>query len=163
MTSTRRKYATSSCLDGDVPAGRVVPLHLTLTILTCHQPEQINLGQNTNINESIIVAPRCAGPKPPTWFISLDRMPRGDDEVNDLHTALLVCPKGQLADGWGEVSEWPAERIAEGDWTPAIWRSSELAEAAAWFANYADLISINAAGRPAAARLFRAGSSRRSG
>ena len=31
--------------------------------------------------------------------------------------------RGPLDDGWGEVSYWPSDRITEGDWTPAIWRS----------------------------------------
>ncbi len=44
--------------------------------------------------------------------------------------------------GWGEVTYWPAERIESGDWTPAIWRSPALAEAAAYFANHQDLKSI---------------------
>ena len=33
------------------------------TIVTCHQPSNINLSQNTNINESIIVARRHDGPQ----------------------------------------------------------------------------------------------------
>ena len=105
------------------------------TILTCHQPGQTNLSQNTNINESIIVAVRNDGPKPPTRFINLDRMPVDDAEVDDLHQCLAECGNGAIANGWGEVSWWPAERIAVGDWTPAVWRSPELAAAAAGFAN----------------------------
>ena len=35
-----------------------------------------------------------------------------------------------IEDGWGEVSYWPATKVWNaGDWTPAIWRSPELAEA----------------------------------
>ena len=105
------------------------------TVLTCHQPGQANLSQNTNINESILVAVKHDGPKPPTRFISLDRMPVDDAEVDDLHQCLAECDNGNIANGWGEVSWWPAERIAAGDWTPAVWRSPELAEAAAGFAN----------------------------
>ncbi len=36
------------------------------TVLTCHQPGQINLSQNTSINESIIVAQRIRSTPPPT-------------------------------------------------------------------------------------------------
>ena len=43
----------------------------------------------------------------------------------------MECSPGQIPNGWGEVSLWPADRMAEGDWTPAIWRSPRLAEAGA--------------------------------
>ena len=116
------------------------------TVLTCHQPSQINLSQNTSINESIIVAKRHNGPKPDTRFIHLDRMPVDDAEVDELHQCIADCDQGTLASGWGEVIRWPAERIAAADWTPAVWRSSELAVAAARFANDDNLKTINAAG-----------------
>ena len=116
------------------------------TVLTCHQPGQINLSQNTNINESIIVATRHAGAKPPTRFINLDRLPVDDAEVDDLHRCLTDCARGVIANGWGEICEWPAELIAAGDWTPAIWRSPELAQAAAKFADDESMHSIKAAG-----------------
>ena len=114
------------------------------TILTCHQPGNINMSQNTSINESIVVMRRHAdGPKPPTRFIHLDRMPVDESEVADLHRCLRDRQEGQLSNGWGEVSHWPAERMAEGDWTSAIWRSPELAEAATRYSNYPDLQEIN--------------------
>ena len=100
------------------------------SVLTSHQPGQINLSQNTGINESIVVAKRQQGPKPPTKFVSLDRMPTDESEVAELHKALSSCHEGEISDGWGVVSYWPAERMVEGDWTPAVWRSPELAEAA---------------------------------
>ena len=105
------------------------------TILTCHQPNRINLSQNTNINESVIVAKRHDGAKPPTRFINLDRMPIDETEVSDLHESLARCEQGAIPNGWGEVSYWPAERIQAGDWTAAVWRSPELAAAAARFAD----------------------------
>ncbi len=113
------------------------------TVLTCHQPGSINMSQETNINESIVVMRRLQnGPKPRTRFVHLDRMPVDESEVEDLHRCLLQCPQGQMANGWGEISLWPAERMEEGDWTPAIWRSPELAEAASTFANHPDLRAI---------------------
>ena len=113
------------------------------TILTCHQPGQINLSQNTNVNESIVVLRRHEdGPKPPTKFINLDRLPVDDDAVADWHRSLLGCEQGPIPNGWGEVSYWPAERIAEDDWTPAIWRSAELAAAAYAYASRQDMQSI---------------------
>ena len=105
------------------------------TVLTCHQPGNLNMSQNTNINESVVVMRRHADvPKPPTRFIQLDKLPSREEEVANLHTALLACSEGTLVNGWGEVSHWPADRMESGDWTPAIWRSPELAEAAAWYA-----------------------------
>ena len=112
------------------------------TVLTSHQPRQINMSQHTSINESIVVMRRHAGPKPPTRFVNLDKMPVNDGDAADLHQCLLDCKKGLMANGWGEVSEWPAERIEAGDWTPAIWRSPVLAMHANSFANHPHLKSI---------------------
>ena len=116
------------------------------TVLTCHQPGQVNLSQNTSINESIIVARRHQGPRPPTRFINLDRMPTDESEVADLHISLSECHEGEIKGGLGAVSYWPTERMEEGDWTPAIWRSPELAEAAHSFANHAELNLIKGSG-----------------
>ena len=100
------------------------------TILTCHQPSNVNMSQHAGVNESIIVLSRNNGHKSPTRFINLDRLPLDDDEVNDFYGCLLESQQGEIANGWGEVTEWPTEHIAEGDWTPAIWRSPVLAKAA---------------------------------
>ncbi len=104
------------------------------TVLTCHQPGNINLSQNTSINESIVVLRRSESDLQPTRFIALDRFPHDDTEVTKLFSAVEERGRGVLADGWGEVSEWPAERMQRGDWSTAIWRSPILAEAAAHFA-----------------------------
>ena len=116
------------------------------TVLTCHDPTQINMSQHTNINESIVVMRRHDDPKPPTRFINLDRMPSDDSEAADFHRCLQAVAggggRGQIPNGWGEVSYWASERIAEGDWTPAIWRSPELADSAARYANHPDLRAI---------------------
>ncbi len=78
-------------------------------------------------------------------------MPANDSEVHDLHQALRQCEQGTLANGWGEVSYWPAERMAAGDWTPAIWRSPELAEAATNFAEHHGMATLATSGRSAQA------------
>ena len=116
------------------------------TVLTCHQPKQANLSQNTNINESIIVAKRHNGTKPPTRFINLDKLPVDDTQVADLHECLAHCSTGSIANGWGEVFEWPTKHIEEGDWTPAIWRSPILARSAANLTNHKDLQTAEQAG-----------------
>ena len=103
------------------------------TLLTCHQPGEINLSQNTSINESLIVARRHEpreGAKPPTRIVNLDRLPPDDQAVAELHDCLVRCETGLLSDGWGEVSEWPVERIEAGDWTAGVFRAPELANAA---------------------------------
>ena len=109
------------------------------TILTCHQPGNINMSQHTNVNESIIVMGRHKDPKPPTRFINLDRLPADDRQVDEMHQALLKCEEGQMEDGWGLVSHWPADSIQSGDWTPAIWRSPGLAKAGEEYAHYPNL------------------------
>ena len=111
------------------------------TVVTCHHPSNINLSQHTSINESIVVMRRHAGPQP-TRFINLDRMPVDDSEVADFHRCLLECEEGLMKNGWGEVSHWPANLIAEGDWSAAIWRSPEIAIAGSHFANHEALKSM---------------------
>ena len=112
------------------------------TVLSCHQPSNVNMSQNTGVNESIIVMRRHDVPKPRTRFVNLDRMPVDDSEATDLHRCLLDCPQGLMANGWGEVLLWPAERMQAGDWTPAIWRSPMLAVAATRYANHTDLRTV---------------------
>ncbi|MYJ21672.1 MAG: hypothetical protein F4100_13160 [Rhodothermaceae bacterium] len=112
------------------------------TILTSHVPDQINLSQNTNINESIIIAQRFEGEKPPTRIISLDRFPLNEGEVANLHQCLSNCTTGLISDGWGEVSEWPAGRIEKGDWSAAVWRSPHLAQRASEIANIESLPTL---------------------
>ncbi|MCY3688537.1 MAG: DEAD/DEAH box helicase family protein [Gammaproteobacteria bacterium] len=113
------------------------------TVLTSHQPRNINLSQHTSINESIVVMRRHTGDKPPTRFINLDRMPADDSEAADFHRCLLNCEEGLIPNGWGEVSYWSAEQIEAGDWTPAIWRSRELAQAAYEYENLEDMQRVD--------------------
>ncbi len=103
------------------------------TVITSHQPSNINLSQNTNINESILILKRHEGTKPPTRFIALDRLPMNEVEVEDMHQSLSNLDQGRIANGWGGVSLWPAARMEAGDWSAAIWRSADLAEAAAQY------------------------------
>ena len=116
------------------------------TVLTGRWPREFTLSQNTEIDESIIMALRHKGHKSPTRFIHLDKMPVDEREVDEFHQCLALCEKGTIANGWGEVSYWPEERITEGDWTPAIWRSPELAEAVWTFKSAEALISLHQQG-----------------
>ncbi len=123
------------------------------TVLTGRWPREFTLSQNVEIDECIVIAVRHAGIRPPTQFIHLDRMPHDDEGVAKLHQALLDCPHGLMADGWGEVSDWPADRMAEGDWTPAIWRSPELAEASRRFSTHLGMQTIREHGYSCEATL----------
>ena len=106
------------------------------TILTCHQPGNCNLVQQSGMHESIIVAKRNNSlNKPLTRFIQLDKLPANEVEVHELHKSIIHCHEGLMDSGWGEISYWPAERIEAGDWTPAIWRSTKLAKASAKFSS----------------------------
>ena len=116
------------------------------TVLTGRWPREFSLSQNVEIDESLIVATRNNDGAVPTRFIQLDRLPVDESEVDDLHQCLTDCAGGAIANGWGEVSYWPAERMIAGDWTPAIWRASELAQAAARFANDDSLQTLETAG-----------------
>ena len=112
------------------------------TVLTGRWPREFTLSQNVEIDECMVIAVRCSGIRMPTRFIHLDRMPRDEEGVAELHQALQKCQDGPLADGWGEVSHWSAERMEAGDWTPALWRSPELAKEAWRYANHEDLNTI---------------------
>ena len=117
------------------------------TVVTCHDPGQINLSENTKINESLILFRRLDGHRPPTRFIALDRMPSQDGEVEHLHQQIRKCRRGGIiAEGWGEISYWPASRIEIGDWTPGIWRSPKLAEASFQFVNDNRLMAMRDSG-----------------
>ena len=116
-------------------------LHLH-TVLTNFATRDGNLSQNTEINESIFVFSRCDGPHPPTRVIALDRFPADKQGTETLHSFLQSIEAGALPDGWGEISHWPSERVAAGDWTAAVWRSPDLAAAAAEFAYARDLAGL---------------------
>ena len=116
------------------------------TVLTGRWPREFSLSQNSEIDESIIIATTNVGNDAPTRFVQLDKMPVDESEVDDLHECLVHCSEGLISKGWGEVSNWPAERIKAGDWSPAIWRSPELANAAARFANDDSLRTMEQAG-----------------
>ena len=114
------------------------------TILTHMGVADVNFSQGTHreMNESIVVMRRSNAPSP-TRIVSLDRFPRDEADTNQLFEALTaVGSSGLLAEGWGEVSEWPSERIQAGDWSAVALRSPQLADAAARFAQHPDLAEM---------------------
>ena len=112
------------------------------SIVTSHQPSQRHLAQGNSI-QSILVLRRDPDPAAPTNIINLDRFPANENEVAELYVALNQCESGIIGNGWGEISKWPIERIRTGDWTPAIWRSPALADAAATFAESSSLMILS--------------------
>jgi len=112
------------------------------TVVSCHRRGDINFSQESSINESVIVARRHEGERPPTRFVALDRQPKDDGEAGELHGLLEGLRRGPIPDGWGEVSEWPAGRIEAGDWTAGAFRAPGLADGAFDLANHGALIPM---------------------
>ena len=107
-------------------------------IVTTHDPKRINFSENTSIHECLLVcrrrAPHQTGAEP-TQFVSLRRMPRSSDEAISVAEAIA---SGELAD-WGVAHSWPAERVRDGNWTPAQWYDGGLAEIASFLEEHKDL------------------------
>ena len=104
------------------------------TILTVHNSYDKNLSQDVAVNESILILQKRKDPKPPTRIINLDKFPQNEEQLQSFFESLEKCKEGEMPKDWGNLSFWPRERIERGDWTAAIWRNPELAEAAALFA-----------------------------
>lgn len=103
-------------------------------VVTIHDSRDFNWSAETDITESMLVARRRNGDDRPTRFISLARKPKNAEEVQDLHQRILKRDLG----AWGRECEWSRERMAGGDWSPAVWFHPELAEAARTLEELAD-------------------------
>ena len=134
--------------------GKMFHVH---TVVTCHQPGNVNMVQRSSINESIVMLSRHgADIKPPTLFVNLDKMPivskeSGQSEIADLHASLRERQAGSLPNGWGVSHYWPAERIEDGDWSAATFRNPALAEAAYEFSSSDEMETIREQGGNCAA------------
>ena len=85
------------------------------TIVVSHDPERIYFSENTNIGEILIVCRLWAGssvPKPPTRVVKLAVNPSTPTGAISVAQAIANDSLGEL----GTVQEWPASRIASGDW-----------------------------------------------
>ena len=92
----------------------------------CHDPKNINLSQETNINECLLIGTRRgAGEGNPTTFVNLSRYPLNTDDARAMAAAL----RDGNFDAIGRAIEWPADRVDVGDWSPVQWYSTELATA----------------------------------
>ena len=94
-------------------------------VVTSHDPKCPNFSVSTTIHESLLVCRRRSAnePRRPTTFIALNRMPQTAGEVADWVAAVHAEQGHQLH----RVFEWPAARVAEGDWTPCQYYDGVLA------------------------------------
>ena len=100
-------------------------------IVCSHDPREPNLSAHTSINECLLIATRetlqpAPPPPPPTKFLNLLRFPKTMDDVRDVISAI----RNQRFEEIGNVCEWPADLVQEGDWSPVQWFDPELARAA---------------------------------
>ncbi len=86
-------------------------------VVTSHDPERIYFSENTSIGEMLLVCRRWPGKKkdkPPTRVVNLARNPATPAEAITVARAIA---DGTVANqNYGTVQEWPASKIAVGDW-----------------------------------------------
>ena len=97
-------------------------------IVTSHDPKCPNFSVNTAIHESLLVCRRreAGEPRRPTTFLALSHMPQTAADV-------AQCLRAVRAGRWHPHQrrfEWPAAKVAEGDWTPCLYLGGTLAEVA---------------------------------
>ena len=94
-------------------------------IVTSHDPKRPNFSENTSIHEALVIARRKdPGSQKPTVFVSLARMPGANSEPRAATAETLEAVDAILSGRhheWGNVCQWPEDRIQAGDWTPAQW------------------------------------------
>ena len=94
-------------------------------VVTSHDPARAYFSENTNISEMLLVGrrhPAAADERPPTKFVRLRRNP---DTAADAVALANALSSGAEPPG-AEVSEWPAELMAQGRWEPVGIRSRHL-------------------------------------
>ena len=121
---------TTACIGADGRAERrflADRFHVEI-VVTSHDPKAVSLSESTSIHESMMVCRRWpeGRPKPATRFVSLARLPVSHKEAVACADAIAEGDPG----AWGRQSEWPRDRIAAGDWTPAQWFDGRLAQIA---------------------------------
>ena len=94
-------------------------------VVTNHHQKDVNFSIGAKIHESLLIC-RRRGNTPedvPTRFVSLRKMPSSSAEVAELIAAI----EHGGATNWCNTYDWPRERVAAGDWTPAQWYDGEMA------------------------------------
>lgn len=90
-------------------------------VITSHDPHRFQFSENTQIGEMLVVARRHqAEPEdqPPTKFVNLEINPDRPDKAIALAAALNDDKRGVRK---ARIFDWPADRVARGNWTPVIW------------------------------------------
>ena len=97
-------------------------------IVTTHDPKRPNFSENTGIHESLLVCRRKTreNAHAPTLFVSLAHKLDHPSEVDQL-ADWLAAVHGRRPHEWHTLFEWPEERMAAGDWSPAQWFDGNLA------------------------------------
>ena len=96
-------------------------------VLMCHDPKNINLSQETKINECLLIGTRRgAGEGRPTTFVNLSRYPHETDDV----LAIAAAFREGNFDAIGRATTWQGERVTAGNWSPVQWYDGQLAVAA---------------------------------
>ena len=100
-------------------------------VISSHDPSRIWFSENTSISEMLVVARRHgADPadRPPTKFVSLMENPATVVSASALASSLTSDPAGTPA---AAVTEWSAQNMIEGDWSPVMFANPWLAAVAA--------------------------------
>ncbi len=85
------------------------------TIVTSHDPDRIYFSENTSIGEMLLICrrwPAEKGPKPATRVVNLAINPATPATAISVAHAITNRTIGD----YGTLQEWPAEKIAAGDW-----------------------------------------------
>ena len=94
-------------------------------VVTSHDPKHVNFSENTAVHECLVIGRRSLGKRKPTRFIQLATYPANVKEAEALVNAIQSGDAG----GYTETL-WPADKVAEGNWTPVQWFNPKLAEVA---------------------------------
>ena len=123
-------------------------------IVTTHDPKRPNFSENTSIHESLLVCRRKTerNARAPTLFVSLAHKLDHPTEITEL-AAWLRAVHQRRPHKWHALFEWPEERMAAGDWSPAQWFDGDLAyvaeeiESVAGLAPLGEMASVEPAGQ----------------
>ena len=98
------------------------------TIVTTHDPKRPNFSESTSIHESLLLCRRKTreNARAPTLFVSLAHKLDHPSEIGQL-ADWLAAVHGRRPHQWHALFEWPEERMAAGDWSPAQWFDGTLA------------------------------------
>ncbi len=100
-------------------------------VIASHDPNRYCFSENTSISEMLVVARRhtesVPSRRPPTRFVCLRQ---NSELATDALATATALHRGELEESVGSVSEWPAARMANGEWRPLGLTSPALVETA---------------------------------